>query len=260
MTDFNNKEIAVSITKSLFSAVPYVGQLLNEIAFDYRGRIKQNRLNKFTDHLAEFFQTANEINIENLKTEEFSDLFESVLKRVTQTKSEEKQKRFRDILINQFQNPNHNIDNSETYLDLVTTLSEPEIQILKNHQIFDENYDVKETQLTEAQNKLLQKKERLEKEHNLSAKGYANNYLKVEHEIKELQSIVNLLTQDIKQLQVFRTPSFYNISKNDFLYYKQSLCSKALLIDNGIGAISVRPFEVMGITEFGKKFIQYIIK
>ncbi len=80
--------------------------------------------------------------MENLKTEEFSDLFEAVLRRVTQTKSKEKHKRFRDVLIHHIKNPDPDIDNSETYLDAITSLNEMSINILKEHQQFDNAYKI----------------------------------------------------------------------------------------------------------------------
>lgn len=254
------KEVTVSTVKSLFGAVPYVGQLLNEVAFDYRSRIKQNRLNQFTVLLSEYFERAGGVNTENIKNEEFSDLFESVLRRVTQTKSEKKHKRFRDILINQIENSNHSIDNSETYLDLISSLNEIEIEILKAHVVFDETYYVKDTEFNAAQNKLVQKEELLKKEIDINKKGHANNSSKVESEVVELKSFINTRSEELRHLQKFRQADYYNISKNDFLYYKQMLYAKGLLIDVGIGAIETAPFQSMAITEFGKKFIEYIIR
>lgn len=37
-------EAGISLAKSIFNAVPYVGGLLNEVAFDFRSRIKQERI------------------------------------------------------------------------------------------------------------------------------------------------------------------------------------------------------------------------
>ncbi len=49
MKNNNSKEVLVSITKSLFSTIPYAGTALTELVFDFNGRIKQNRLNHFTE-------------------------------------------------------------------------------------------------------------------------------------------------------------------------------------------------------------------
>ena len=88
-----------------------------------------------------FFTKNPAINLETLKTEEFSDLFESVIRRVLQTKSREKHIRFRDVLLRQIHQPNDEIENAETYLDLIGTLNEPAIWILNEHPVFIKAYE-----------------------------------------------------------------------------------------------------------------------
>src|SRR6266496_480635 len=158
----DSQEAIISAIKSVFGVVPYAGQLLSEVAFDYRSRIKQNRLNNFTQLLVEFFKDTRNIKLENIKTEEFSDLFESVLKRVVQTKSEEKHRRFKNILVNQIQNPSQNIDNSEIYLDLISSLSEIEINILHQHQLYGDKIQHNSTLLSKLERELNSCKEKLE--------------------------------------------------------------------------------------------------
>jgi hypothetical protein len=103
---------AITFWKSLFGAIPVAGQLFNEIFFEKRSRVKQERYNSFTQLLIDFFLEHPDVNIHNANTEEFGDLFESVLLRVGKTKAGEKHKRFRDILVNQMINPETNIDNA----------------------------------------------------------------------------------------------------------------------------------------------------
>lgn len=86
MDNLEKKEIGVSLTKALFSNIPYVGQILSEVFFEYRGRIKQERLNKFTVLLSDYFSQNCDFNIKNIQSEDFGDLLESVIKRVIQTK------------------------------------------------------------------------------------------------------------------------------------------------------------------------------
>ena len=74
------KEIAEATLKSIFGAVPYVGSFLNEIVFDYRSRVKQNRLNEFIDLLSEEFskRSHDEVDFKKMESDEFGDLFESI--------------------------------------------------------------------------------------------------------------------------------------------------------------------------------------
>ena len=67
----DKKEITVSVLKSIFGVIPYGGNALDELFFEYNGRIKQNRLNRFVEILADNFTKDTVINIENIKTEDF---------------------------------------------------------------------------------------------------------------------------------------------------------------------------------------------
>lgn len=208
----------------------------------------------------DYFSTNPDIDFEYIKTEEFSDLLESVLIRVTRTKSEEKHKRFRDVLVNKIQNPPVDIDNSEIYLDLITSLNEHEIRILYHHRSFDHKFDKEKETLGILRDKLIEKRELLGKEQEVRKNGFANNYDKVVKDITDLEREIQILRENQNSFQEYRRHTYYNLTEYQFLYYKQSLYAKGLLIDTGIGAIDTDPFEVMSITEFGKEFIFFIIK
>lgn len=258
MNKSEKKEAAVSFTKSLFSAIPYVGGVLNEVVFDYRSRIKQERLNSFTELLTEFFINNPDIDLENLKTEDFSDLFEAVLRRITQTKSKEKHKRFRDILTRHIQNPDHDIDDSDNYLDLVSSLNEMSIKILKEHFQFSKALEIINPLRTKVQAEITQNQNQLNQIYTNPPPDMEEiNRLKAE--IAELELQIDSCNSQVKGIQLFRDASYYGISDDDFLYYKQILLAKGLLVDNGVGSFDSHPFLYMGITEFGKKFIEFLL-
>jgi hypothetical protein len=221
MDNINAKEVGVSTLKSLFGAVPYVGQVFNEVLFDYRSRVKQNRLNSFTELLSDFFKADREIDLDALKSEDFLDLFESVIGGVLQTKSIEKHRRFRDVLANQIVNPNRSYENSGTYLDLITSMGEMEIHILNHHCVFDEELYLRAANVSGA--------------------------------------MVESYNKEVAELNKRRKADFYGITTGEFLFYKQTLSNRALMLDRGIGGIDTKPYELMGITEFGKNFLKFII-
>ena len=130
MKKIDRKEIIISTAKSIFGIVPFGGAALDELFFEYNGRLKQNRLNRFVELLAENFTDESEIKIDNIKSEDFSDLFEAVLRRVVQTKSELKLVRFKDILIKELNSPSQHYELIDHYLDLISSLTEEEISIL----------------------------------------------------------------------------------------------------------------------------------
>jgi len=189
----NAKELGISLVRSALGGVPFAGQVLNEAMFEFRGRIKQNRLNKFTELLTEFFKNNEEVDLDNLRTEDFSDLLESVLKKVVQTKSIEKQKRFRDVLTNKIQNPLTDIDNSEIYLDLITSISEDELKVLYRHRNFDNNFDVKKNEIDRLKKELALKRDLLKKESVRRNKGKANKYISVITGVNKINEKINKL-------------------------------------------------------------------
>lgn len=258
INSIDKKELPISLARSIFSAVPFVGQLLNEVVFEYRGRIKQERLNSFTQLLSDYFTNNLEIDLKNLETEDFSDLLESVLKRVVQTKSIEKQKRLRDILVNKIQNPFTEIDNSEIYLDLITNLSEVEINILHFHLVLVQNFDNVRNNISRLQNDLNINNNNLKEQGLLTNSELENSHIEISDKIKEIEGKIQVEETTMESLQKCRESSFYGISEDKFLYYKQSLYSKGLMIDSGVGFIAHRQFKYMSITEFGKGFIQFI--
>ena len=252
------KELAVSGIKSLLSAVPWVGGLLNEALFDYRGRLKQERLNQFVTSLADYFQEHEPADVSVFATEDFSDIFESVIRRVVLTKSKTKHERFRDILIHSIEASQAELDNTETYLDLVSSLDEVAILILKHHQPFDNAFDQQSYKINDQQVKIAQLKEQLTKEQAQQTKGLANDTDRVAAELKLLKDKETEFHNREKSLSQYRSATFYHLTEEDFRYYKQILTSKGLLSDTGIGAIGGDAFIKMSITEFGKRFINFI--
>jgi hypothetical protein len=251
-------ELATSTVKSLIGAIPYAGTLLNEIAFDYRSRLKQERLNSFTHLLAEFFIENPGTKIEDLRNEEFSDLFDSVLQKISQTKSKEKHKRFRDILTLHIQNQDLGTDNSEIYLDLVSSLNEISINILKEHQQFKKAHDTLKSLMNKLEIQIKDKQHLLNDiyVHNAVEQILNNDSKK---EVDQLQNQLGDYKKQEQLLQHFRKAEFYDLLEDEFLYYKQILLSKGLLVDSGVGTLGHIPFLYMGITEFGNKFIEFLL-
>lgn len=250
----NKKEIAVSTLKSIFGVIPFGGAALDELFFEYNGRLKQKRLNGFVEILVENFTKGAEINLENIKTEDFNDLFESVLRRVVQTKSELKLLRFKDILIKELNCPSENVELIDHYLDLISNLTEEEITILYNHRFFTMKYEEEIDEMNLLKDNLTSLEQQLKKESmiiNESKFRKPHDEVKVKYEKKK---------EYIFSFAKYKKADFYDLSENTFMFYKQRLFSKGLLIDNRMNRIGNLPFGHMGITEFGIEFIDFIKK
>lgn len=210
--------------------------------------------------LTVFFTDNPDIDPETLKTEEFSDLFESVIRRVLQTKSKEKHIRFRDILVRQIRNPYEDIENAETYLDLINGLNEMALLILRNHLDFAmayEHIDPKRAKILarnataqEKINKMPGNTDDERKEREAATAKLQNDQKKVETYNKKVLA-----------LQGFRKAAHFQMPEADYLYYKQTLYAKGLLVDKGTGGGigDIKPFQWMWITEFGRKFMELIM-
>ncbi|TWH58138.1 hypothetical protein DesLBE_2444 [Desulfitobacterium sp. LBE] len=57
--DNNKRELLIGVLKSGIAAIPHVGEALNEVLFEIRGRIAQKRLNDFTNSLLSPFMKKN---------------------------------------------------------------------------------------------------------------------------------------------------------------------------------------------------------
>lgn len=256
----NSNEIGESAIKSFFAVIPFAGQVLNEVFYEYRGRVKQDRLNEFTALLAEYFQKNVDVDLTTLNWLEFSDLLESVILRVSRTGSKQKQMRFRDIITNYIENPHIDLDYTETYLELISTLNENAIRVLsihaKYHESFLQNADALNKIRTDIHNRNMQ----LEEEKILSQKGFANNVIRLQDDIENLRDQQNIIEQEKEILETYQTHEFYGLSEDEYQYLKQMLSTKALMLDFLIGTFDYVAFKFMRITEFGKEFVRFVIK
>lgn len=250
--NLDKKEVLASAAKSVFGAIPFGGSLLDEVVFEYSTRIKQNRLNNFIEILSYGFNENSGIDLDNIKSEDFLDLFESVLRRVVRTKSESKLRKYKDILIKELRSPSNQIELVELYLDLITDLSEEELTILYHHRHFTLDYEEKIDDMNKLRTHLDTVKHKMEKEW----KG--NGESRYKRERKELEEKIEAIKVWLSQLSIYRTAEFYALNDNKFMLFKQRLSSKGLLLDNRKNRISGVTFQNMGITEFGEEFLEFI--
>ncbi|MGZ5252895.1 MAG: hypothetical protein ACXWV4_00730, partial [Flavitalea sp.] len=229
----DEKEIIKSSLKILFSTItyPFLGATLNEL-LDARSKIKQERLNQFTELLENFFSNHKGINLENFQTVEFGDLFESVIKRVVQTKQTEKLHFYKNILANQLKDDPHVIDYSEIFLDLLMSLQIVEINILMN-------YHECETRIENEINGIKKLESLLhEKLGDINKFSDTNKNINTETKSSSLSEIDKLLKKrtprEVKLISLLKSKNdnIYSISEFNFLFYKQRLFSKGILIDD----------------------------
>ncbi|MXX37496.1 MAG: hypothetical protein F4Z85_05360 [Gemmatimonadetes bacterium] len=122
------------VVRGLVGAIPYVGTLLNEAIFEGRARLKQERLEKFVEYLAENLQNleSDKINVAYIQSAEFADFLEDVLVRAAKVRAEEKRRKLAAVLAGRLQHA-EGTPFDDRFLDLLITLSDIQVRILAEH-------------------------------------------------------------------------------------------------------------------------------
>ncbi len=125
---------AESVIRGLVGAIPYVGTALNEAIFDLRARLKQERLEKFVEYLADSLQTleTDKIDVTYIQSAEFVDFLEDVLIRAAKVRAEEKRRKLAAVLAGRLQHA-EGTPFDDRFLDLLIALSDIQVRILAEH-------------------------------------------------------------------------------------------------------------------------------
>ena len=123
-----------SVVRSLLGAIPSIGTALNEAIFDLRARLKQERLEKFVEYLADSLQTLehDKIDVAYIQSAEFIDFLEDVLIRAAKVRAEEKRKKLAAVLAGRLQHAK-GTPFDDRFLDLLVSLSDTQVCILAEH-------------------------------------------------------------------------------------------------------------------------------
>lgn len=128
-----NKMIELSL-RQLLDSFPIAGPILNNILFEYRSQVRQDRLNHFVSMLeAEFSKLT--IDPKTMQTEDNLDLFESIIKKATETKSEKKRRGLKNILLNGIKQQ-ADISYCELFAEQLMSIHQKELEILAFHQYY----------------------------------------------------------------------------------------------------------------------------
>ena len=233
------KELGVSILNIIAIKYPYLNVLLQ--FHQYRNQVKQNRLNKFLELLQDYLETSGlnkKIDFEHIDAEEFTDLFEAVLLRVSRTKAIEKLDRFKLIVAKGF-TASDSINYVETFLDLISDLKEKQMEILQSH--YEIHKELKGEDLLSFNNSI---RIQLSAENEKRTKGEVNNHETLRNKLREFTKL--------------RQGKAYKITDGEYRFFIQDLAAKSLLADFGIGGIGTAPYDLMEITEYGKYFLEFI--
>lgn len=253
--------------KSIVGQIPIVGPAFNEILYDYRARIKQNRLNSFVELLYDYFSKidSDEINLESLTTEEFTDFFEMIIRKAAETKSKDRLEKLKQVLVNEIISP-YKGDFKETFVNIVLMLQNKQIEILKCHSLIP-------SEVVELRGKIdmidLSSTLNPEKfDFDMDFMNEKNDEYLLNKEIKRQKLEESEMASErekegllieIEKYAQYRKPEFYKLSKTEFTFFVQDMISKALMYDSGIGShFDSKPMVEFSITEYGKEFLSFL--
>jgi hypothetical protein len=255
---------AIGILNVITNNIPYVGTAISEGLYDYWGRVKQDRLNKFTEMFGMYLKevSQDDFDEEYLRSEDFAMFFEIVLRKVTETKSNTKLEIFRDILLGKMKSKSSN-DFSETFLNIISQLNEKQIEILSVLSRPSEESTELHSKIRSIKDKIEDQRIKYQDENSANVRNAG--VIRVDIENKKLEDLQYELN---KLLKVDETNKKKWNSEYTFLFSDEmavnvgDLEAKGLIkytdgrtagrFDGGIGF----PFYLM--TEFGKQFVKFI--
>ncbi|GEM_PF-3155376 len=252
-TPEERKEIVRLTLWQMIENVPVLGSLLNNVFFEYRSNIKQARLNKFVEALEEELADMD-INPTSLQTEESVDLFDTVFRKVTDTRNEKKRGGLKNILGQGLKHQGQ-IEYCELFAEHLLSFLPKELEILAAHQSYVLN----------GKGPLPRKNELKEELHELGLRYQPLNNAPIMLNLRPKPGVeprpVHIVSKEnaeakkmLEQYEKEMVAEKFGISEDELRFFIQNLQSKGLLRDDGAGAIGVRATEIMSITSLGLKF------
>lgn len=248
ITPEDKNEIARLTLRHFLGLFPVAGPILNDILFEFRNNVRQERLNHFVSLLEDAFIQHN-IPVEKLRTEQILDLLEQALTKVAATKSVNKRAAFKNILMRGIAEPAH-VNDCEIFNQLLSDLKDVQIRILEEHKTY-----------------LSEGKPLLQKLHELNNSYWGNpswqNSLYSDLEAHVNQELLKHKIAEVKEgLEHYKLrcrASLFELDTDQYHYFLRDLMGKGLLIDQGVGTYDPTPLQYMGITQFGLRFLAFIM-
>lgn len=258
ITTEERKEIIQLSLRETLGNFPVVGSVLNNIFFEFRSRVKQERLNKLVEVLEK--DLANlDLNPQKLQTEENLDLFETIFKKVADTRSEQKREYLKNILVTGIKQTDQ-VEYCELFAQHILSFHPKELEILSAHLYYllggkgplsrkNELFGEME------QNKIWHQAMNTPQDFLLRSQLKPGFKPRPPHitsaEYNEAKKMLELYIEEI-------VAEKFGISEDELKFFLQNLLSKGLLRDDGTGAIDTDPITIMSITSLGLKFLNFI--
>ena len=246
-----------SLLRSAISSVPYVGTLLNEILFEYRSRVKQDRLNAFIEQLETEIRGRGEIGPQEM-TPALSDFVETVLARAMKVNTIEKRDRLASILIGRIVNYTP-VDFEEQFIALVCELTEKQFEILSMHFRFNEVVPLLYREMRDLDNEIASLYQRIGSRTGSSRSTVSNEEVNsIRLEIRQLVERKNNAMRRMPFSSTKRSAAFYLVDQAGYASLIYDMIGRGLMHDVGLEMGGYQKLEVLEVTSYGRKFVEYV--
>lgn len=254
------KEYGISTFKGLVGSIPYAGTLLNELAFEARSRIKQDRVNNFITEFIDFMNKHSEkdIKIENLNVEQISDIFEEIILSVSKTSADHKKNIFKQILYKQVTSNDTTTDETLRFVNITNELTSLQFQILSAFSSLSDNLLKYKVQIIELQAEKKKLRIRL-----LDLQGQTLGDPKsvevIQNRLAKIPRLISKKETALKRGSI--NPNYHStfgVNRDSYITEVQDLIAKGLLFDFVLKSSVIDPFMHFGMTSLGRSYMNYI--
>ncbi len=251
------KEYGISTFKGLVGAIPFAGTMLNELAFEARSRIKQERVNSFIEEFSQFMKqhSDNDLDLESLNVEQISDVFEEIVIAVSKTSAEHKKSVFKQILFKQLSLPLVDTDETLRFINITNELTNNQFKILSAFSSLSDNVLKYKIQILELQ------KEREDLYREIRSKD-PKVFEQMEKLMLRKSKIPGLIKRKRNALRNGKVnPNYhttFDLERKIYISEIQDLIAKGLLFDFVLKSQIIDPFVHFGITSLGRSYMSYI--
>lgn len=256
--NLERKEYVLSTFKGLIGAIPFAGTFLNEVAFEARSRIKQERVNGFIEEFSEYMNihSESEADFSSLNVEKIGDIFEEIIISVSKTSAHHKIEVFKKILYKQLKPSKNETDEVLRFINITNDISGIQFKILSTFDSLSDNVLKYRIQILELEDE----GKRIPNEiKNLQEKNNTKQISPLKERLDKLPKLIckkkNALQRGKVNPNSHRT---FNIERNVYITEVQDLIAKGLLFDFAIRTSLINPYEAFGITKLGRSYLTYI--
>jgi len=272
--ELTKKEYGISTLKGLIGAIPIAGTFLNEVAFEARSRIKQERVNSFITEFADFIDnhTDKQFDFSSTDAELLGNVFEEIVISASKTSASHKREIFKQILLNQLMPAKDETDDVIRQLKITNEISHIQFKILSAFSSLSDRMLKFKVQIIELEHELKQlqsRKAEIQKEIDFRIKqgesrDLANAWKKddliyIEERASQIDKLIGkkriaLYSGDMNP-NVHKT---FNLERFEFITEVQDLIAKGLLFDFINASSIINPNEFFGVTKLGRWYMQSI--